>query len=108
MLFWGLQAIALPIGSSSQEVGYEDLAASLQSNKQQGRARRKVADLDVTSGPVEYMKQLRSSLTNDDGSPTMERDDDPTNVWGIVDRGKTSCIHKYFLEFVPGYFSIVS
>ena len=46
-----------------------------------------MADLDLSSGPVEYMKQLRSSLTNEDGSPTMEREDDPTSVWGLVDKG---------------------
>ena len=51
------------------------------------RLRRKVSDLDLSSGPVEYMKELRSSLTNADGTPTMEREDDPTTVWGLVDKG---------------------
>lgn len=55
--------------------------------RQQQRLRRKVSDLDLSSGPLEYMKQLRSSLTSEDGSPTMEGEDDPTSVWGLVDKG---------------------
>ena len=102
MLFLALQAFGLPVpGSSSSE---RDLleAAGLSAaprvdrntvinqprSQIQERARRKVANLDVTAGPVEYMKQLRSSLTNEDGSPTMARDDDPTSIWGLVDKGE--------------------
>lgn len=99
LLFWCLQTMALPVptGSSrniadSSRPGaqlHQGSAASLLSITpvHQQRMRRKVADLDLSSGPVEYMKQLRSSLTNEDGSPTMEREDDPTSVWGLVDKG---------------------
>ena len=96
LLFWGLHAFALPVPSDSsvQKAASgpgEELATSLLNRniltQSQERLRRKVADMDVTTGPVEYMKQLRSSLTNEDGNPTMEREDDPTNVWGLVDRG---------------------
>ena len=106
MLFLALQAFGLPVpGTSSSE---QDLleAASLSAAprvdrntvinqpRSQERARRKVANLDVTAGPVEYMKQLRSSLTNEDGSPTMERADDPTSIWGLVDKGTAGLLHN--------------
>lgn len=99
LFFWGLQTMALPVptGNSrntdpaSRPAAQQHYTASLLSSStlavQQQRSKRKVADLDLTSGPVEYMKQLRSSLTNEDGSPTMEREDDPTSVWGLVDKG---------------------
>ena len=99
LLFWGLQTFALPVPTHSSARGDAlkehggTLDASLLSrnsfNLALERPRRKVADMDVSSGPVEYMKQLRSSLTNENGSPTLEREDDPTNVWGLVDRGKS-------------------
>jgi hypothetical protein len=98
LLLWGLQTMALPVSTrnvaadSSRRPAarlHQDLAAaSLLSSIAPQRLRRKVSDLDLTSGPVEYMKQLRSSLTNEDGSPTMEREDDPTSVWGLVDKGE--------------------
>ena len=93
VLFLSLQTFGLPVpgsSSSEQEHGASTLLEDRNTviNQPQERARRKVANLDVTSGPVEYMKELRSSLTNEDGSPTMESDDDPTSVWGLVDRGK--------------------
>ena len=100
LLFWGLQTMAVPVptgnsrntDSASRPAAQQHYAASLLSSTstlavQQQRMNRKVADLDLTSGPIEYMKQLRSSLTNEDGSPTMEREDDPTTVWGLVDKG---------------------
>ena len=96
LLFWGLQTMALPVptgnsrntdSASRPAAQHASLLSSSTLAVQQQRLRRKVADLDLTSGPIEYMKQLRSSLTNEDGSPTMEREDDPTTVWGLVDKG---------------------
>ena len=96
LLFWSLQTFALPVptdSSSRQDFERNEgpsaplLSRYTFSDQPQTRLRRKVANLDLSSGPVEYMKQLRSSLTNEDGNPTMDREDDPTNVWGLVDRG---------------------
>ena len=100
LLFWCLQTMALPVSTRSLRNTahsprpaaqlHQGLAASSllsTTSVHQQRTRRKVSDLDVSTGPVEYMKQLRSSLTNEDGSPTMEREDDPTSVWGLVDKG---------------------
>ena len=50
------------------------------------RSRRKVAD--VSSSVIDYMERLRNSLSDEDGRPTLSRPDDPTEVWGIQDRGK--------------------
>ena len=52
---------------------------------QRNRLRRK-AGID-TSSPVEYMIQLRDSLTDSSGKPRTETED-PTNVWCLLDRGK--------------------
>lgn len=94
LLFWCLQTMALPVPTDNSRNPAAQLhqglaAASLLSTApvHQQRLRRKASDHDLSSGPVEYMKQLRSSLTNEDGSPTMEREDDPTSVWGLVDKG---------------------
>ena len=96
LLFSVLQTFALPVPTDSSSWQLSDrhevpaaplLSRNTFSDQPQTRLRRKVANLDLSSGPIEYMKQLRSSLTNEDGSPTMDRDDDPTNVWGLVDRG---------------------
>ena len=95
LLFWCLQTMALPVPTGTSRAAAQPIPDGLATpllstapvHQQHGRLRRKASDLDLSSGPVEYMKQLRSSLTNEDGSPTMERDDDPTSVWGLVDKG---------------------
>lgn len=53
----------------------------------QGNRLRRKADFDATSSPVEYMIQLRDSLTDADGKPRTESED-PTNVWCLLDRGR--------------------
>ena len=52
----------------------------------QSRLRRKVPEAVETSPPVEYMIQLRESLTGSDGNPRTAADD-PTSVWCLLDKG---------------------
>ena len=59
----------------------------------QSRLRRKVPETVDTSPPVEYMIQLRESLTGSDGNPRTAADD-PTSVWCLLDKGIYA---KYFL-----------
>ena len=58
----------------------------LRSGLLQSRSRRKVPESVDTSPPVEYMTQLRDSLTGSDGNPSTATDD-PTSVWCLLDKG---------------------
>lgn len=40
-------------------------------------------------GPIEYMKNLRASMTNEDGSPK-DVLNDPTSTWCLMENGKTA------------------
>ena len=52
------------------------------------RLRRKASAVD-TSSPVEYMVQLRESLTDSSGKPRADSED-PTNVWCLLDKGRVT------------------
>ena len=77
---------ALPLTSISQtraEFSMLPGAARLQ----QERVRRKVGNLDTSSGPMEYMTRLRNSLTYSNGKPK-NGEEDPTSIWCILDKGE--------------------
>lgn len=60
----------------------------------QSRLRRKVPETVDTSPPVEYMIQLRESLTGSDGNPRSAADD-PTSVWCLLDKGIVEGMYVY-------------
>jgi hypothetical protein len=72
-------------GSSPAQLPLTTNNTLQQNTLQRNRLRRK-AGID-TSSPVEYMIQLRDSLTDSSGKPRTETED-PTNVWCLLDRGK--------------------
>ena len=75
---------ALPLTSQSRaEVSMLPGAARLP----QERVRRKIGNLDTSTGPMEYMKQLRNNLTHSNGKPK-NGEEDPTSVWCILDKGE--------------------
>ena len=51
------------------------------------RHRRKVAQLEIGSTPMEYMMQLVSNLADERGRPK-NYTQDPTSVWCFMDKGK--------------------
>ena len=51
------------------------------------RYRRKVAQLDVGSTPMDYMIQLKSDLSDERGTPK-NYTQDPTSVWCFMDKGR--------------------
>lgn len=53
----------------------------------ENRRKRKVSELVSSHGALEYMTELRNRLSDNDGRPTFEHEDDPTSVWCIRDRG---------------------
>lgn len=57
------------------------------------RDERKVGDLDVTEGPFEYVSRLQSQRAFPDGQPR-NPEQDPTNVWYILDKGTCGVLHK--------------
>ena len=77
-------AIAALHGSSAAQlpVTAGETGRTLQ---RRSRLRRKAAA--DTSSPVQYMIQLRESLTDSSGKPRTETED-PTNVWCLLDKGK--------------------
>ena len=72
----------IPVVSNTFHVtpGLASLAKDNSLSKQ--RIRRRVGDLDVTTGAVEYMEKLREKLVNPDS------ENDATNVWCILDKGE--------------------
>ena len=61
-----------------------------------GRIRRRVGQLNLTadSTPVEYMKQVLSSITNEEGKPRYGARD-PTTVWCFLDKGEYAELYRY-------------
>ena len=51
------------------------------------RVRRKVGQLNITSTPVEYMRDLLSNIADEDGKPT-DLVQNPTTVWCFTDEGR--------------------
>lgn len=51
------------------------------------RVRRKVGQLNITSTPVEYMRDLLSNIADEDGKPT-DLVQNPTTVWCFMDEGR--------------------
>jgi hypothetical protein len=41
-----------------------------------------------SSNVLQYMEQLRNSLSDEEGKPRFANSDDPTEVWGIQDVGE--------------------
>lgn len=60
------------------------------SNPRSERHRRKVAQLEIGSTPMEYMMQLRSNLSDERGRPK-NYTQDPTSVWCFMDKGNNYC-----------------
>ena len=50
------------------------------------RVRRKVGQLNVTSTPVKYMRDLLSNIADEEGKPT-DLSQNPTTVWCFRDEG---------------------
>lgn len=50
------------------------------------RHRRKVAQLEIGSTPMEYMMELRSNFSDEGGRPK-NYTQDPTSVWCFMDKG---------------------
>ena len=57
------------------------------------RFRRKVAQLQVGSTPMDYMIQLKSDLSDERGTPR-NYTQNPTSVWCFMDKGD-SILHAY-------------
>lgn len=51
------------------------------------RHRRKVAQLEVGSTPMDYMIRLKSDLSDERGTPK-NYTHDPTSVWCFMDKGR--------------------
>lgn len=52
------------------------------------RRKRRVSNLKASMGALEYMTDLRNRLSDGDGRPMFEHEDDPTSVWCLRDRGE--------------------
>ena len=61
------------------------------------RRKRKVSELESSAGALEYMTELRNRLSDSDGRPIFEHEDDPTSVWCMKDRGNI-CLRFQVLD----------
>lgn len=72
---------------SAQPVDALPVPVSPEEHRVNVRHRRKVAQLEVGSTPMDYMIQLKSALSDERGTPK-NYTHDPTSVWCFMDKGK--------------------
>ena len=76
-----------------------------QQNHDNMRYRRKVAQLEIGSTPMDYMIQLKTNLSDERGTPK-NYTVDPTSVWCFMDKGNeltTTCARTIVLTAVNFY-----
>ena len=86
LLLVALQSLALVAAVAGIPL---DFASRLREKEQQRlqREQRRVAELDTSAGPKEYMKTLVSELTDEDGRPK-NLTGAPTDIWCLLDQGE--------------------
>lgn len=61
-------------------------SVQLEARSEHARHRRKVAQLEIGSTPMDYMIRLKSNLSDERGTPK-NYTQDPTSVWCFMDKG---------------------